>query len=376
MDKCRVCGAALLGTPVFELHNMPKSAQFFPKEDELENEKGIDIILYQCEYCGHVQAAGAPVPYYRDVIRATAVSGEMRQFRLGQFKNFVDKYGLYGKKIIEIGAAAGDYLDVMTEVNPESYGLEHSEKSVEAGRKNGLKMIQDFIETEDHEVSGAPYDAFYIMNYLEHIPDPSAFLRGIANNLAEDAVGLVEVPNFDMMLKEKLYSEFIQDHLSYFTEDSFRTVLTKSGFEVLGMEVIWHDYIISAVVRKRKKLDLSAMAHQREKIYNIVHEYINNCEKKGQKIAVWGAGHQALADIALLEMDSHIEVVLDSADFKQNLYTPATHIKIVAPDKMTELGIGAVIIMAGSYSQEIGRIMDAKYPGVEWVILGSDGLIR
>ena len=376
MEKCRVCGAVLHGAPVFELHNMPKSAQFFPREEELETEKGIDIILYQCEYCGHVQAAGEPVPYFRDVIRATAVSGEMKQFRLSQFRDFVQKYDLYGRKIIEIGAAAGDYLDIMADVNPESYGLEHSEKSVETGIQNGLKMIRGFIENEEYKINGAPYDGFYIMNYLEHIPDPSAFLRGIANNLADDAVGLVEVPNFDMMLKEKLYSEFIQDHLSYFTEDSFRNLLTKSGFEVLGMEVIWHDYIISAVVRKRKRLDLSAMARQREKIYNIVHEYIDSCEKKGQKIAVWGAGHQALADIALLEMDRHIEVVLDSAGFKQNLYTPATHIKIVAPNLMTELGIGAVIIMAGSYSQEIGRIMDAEYPEVEWVILGPDGLIR
>lgn len=374
MDKCRLCGAVLRGKPVYVLNNMPKSAQFFPKYEELENERGIDIILYQCDYCGHIQAAGAPVPYYKDVIRATAVSGEMKAFRSKQFHDFITKYSLSGKRIVEIGAAAGDYLSVMAQENVDAYGLEHSEESIKKAEQNGLSMICGFVDDEEYRIPGAPYDAFYIMNYLEHIPDPSAFLRGISNNLCDEGVGIVEVPNFDMMLKENLYSEFIQDHLSYFTEDTLRTVLVKSGFEVLDLKVIWHDYIISAVVRKRKKLDLLPMERQRKKLYDIVHEYVKKCEEKGLKIAAWGAGHQALATIALLELDKHLSVVLDSADFKQNLYTPATHIPVVAPDKIKELGIGAVIIMAGSYSEEIGRIMDKKFRDVEWVILGSEGL--
>ncbi len=372
--KCRLCGAVLTGAPVFELNNMPKSAQFFPDESELETEKGIDIILYQCDGCGHVQASGAPVSYYKDVIRATAVSGEMKEFRTRQFREFVEAHGLSGKKIIEIGAAFGDYLAIMSEVNADTYGLEHSEESVKKAEKAGLRMIRGFVEDEQYDIPGAPYDAFYIMNYLEHIPEPVSFLKGIRRNLSEDGIGLVEVPNFDMMLRQNLYSEFIQDHLSYFTEATLKTALELSGFEVLDIRSIWHDYIISAVVRKRKLLDLTPMTRQREKIYNLIHTYIDECESKGYKIAAWGAGHQALATIALLELDKHLEVVLDSADFKQNLYTPGTHLRVVAPGKMTELGINAVIIMAGSYSDEIGRIMDETYPDVEWVILGSDGM--
>ena len=78
--------------------------------------------------------------------------------------------------------------------------------------------------------------------------------------------------------------------------------------------------------------------------------------------------------MSLLGMSEYVDFVLDSADFKQGYYTPATHIKIVAPSEMISEGINMVIIMAGSYSEEISRIMDKDYPNIEWRILGSDGL--
>ena len=113
---------------------------------------------------------------------------------------------------------------------------------------------------------------------------------------------------------------------------------------------------------------------QREKNYEEIQSFISQCKNRNQRIAVWGAGHQALATISLLEIYKHIEVVFDSAEFKQNLYTPCTHIKVVSPKLMKKYSIDVVIIIAGSYSEEIGRIMDREYPNVEWVILGSEGL--
>ena len=65
----------------------------------------------------------------------------------------------------------------------------------------------------------APFDGFYMMSFLEHLPDLRGVVAGIRNNLKDGACGLVEVPNFGMMLKKKLYAELIIDHLFYFTVD-------------------------------------------------------------------------------------------------------------------------------------------------------------
>ena len=73
------------------------------------------------------------------------------------------------------------------------------------------------------------------------------------------------------------------------------------------------------------------------------------------------AGHQALAVMALTELKDKIKYVVDSAPFKQGKYTPATHIPIVSPDTLSSNPVDAVIVMTGSYSDEVARITQQKY---------------
>jgi len=91
------------------------------------------------------------------------------------------------------------------------------------------------------------------LNFLEHLPDPNSTLRGIYNNLTDDAIGLVEVPVFDMILRNKLFSEFIGDHLLYFTKETLTATLRLNGFEIIDCNEEWYEYIISATVKKRRK---------------------------------------------------------------------------------------------------------------------------
>lgn len=374
MIKCRCCGQILPKTDLITYSNMPKSAQFFPEEVELDAECGVDIQLKQCAYCGLVQAAGQPVSYYRDVIRATGVSCEMRKFREKQYQSWVEEFALQEKKIIEIGCGCGEYMAFMEQTKADVYGLEHLTASVRTGKKAGHRIYEGFVETEEYLIPEGPYDGFYMMNFLEHIPEPGVFLRGIANNLNDGAAGLVEVPNFDMMLQKSLYSEFIQDHLSYFTEDTLRNVLEMNGFEVLQCGSIWYDYILSARVRKRVPVNVDGFLKKQEQIKKQLRQFLEEQKCMGRRVAAWGAGHQALANLSLLEMADDIVYVIDSAAFKQDKYTPATHIPIVAPQRLEKGEVQTVIIMAAGYSAEVWGIMDKEHPGIEKVILTEDGL--
>ena len=198
-----------------------------------------------------------------------------------------------------------------------------------------------------------------MLNSLEHLPNINSTLKGIYNNLSENAIGIIEVPNFDMILKNNLFSEFTRDHLFYFTKETLKTTLELNGYEVLECSVIWHDYIISAIIRKREKMSLNHFYEQKDKIKKEIQEYINQFGDKN--VAVWGAGHQALAIISMAEIKNKIKYVIDSADFKQNKYTPATHIPIVSPETIDSNPIDAIIIIAGSYSDEVCKIIKEKY---------------
>jgi len=183
----------------------------------------------------------------------------------------------------------------------------------------------------------------------------------------------VEVPNFDMILEKRLFSEFIPDHLAYFTQNTLQTALQLNGFELLECRPVWHNYILSAVVKKRNILDISDFNSQKDKIILEINQFMERFA--AGKVAVWGAGHQALAMLSLAEMAGKILYVVDSAPFKQNRFTPATHIPIVPPDMLAKEPVEAVIIMAASYSDEVERIIKRDFsPGIVTAILRDYGL--
>ena len=53
--------------------------------------------------------------------------------------------------------------------------------------------------------------------------------------------------------------------------------------------------------------------------------------------------------------------LISREDFKQNKFTPASHIPIVAPSKIHSYDIEAVIVMAASYSNEVVKILRKDY---------------
>jgi 2-polyprenyl-3-methyl-5-hydroxy-6-metoxy-1,4-benzoquinol methylase len=359
INKCRVCGHKFFEEPLLRYENMPRAAQFLPDAESLASDRGVNLEICQCSGCGLVQLSNDPVPYYKEVIRASAFSEEMKDFRRKQFCDFVEKFSLKRKKVIEIGCGCGEFLSIMQQFGVEAYGLEYSEESVMQCVKNGLKVSKGFIQSSTNRLNFAPFDAFFILNFLEHLPDPNSALRGIYCNLTDDAIGLVEVPNFDMILRNKLFYEFICDHLFYFTKETLNTTLRLNGFEIIDCKEEWYNYIISVVVKKREKLDLSHFYEYQAKLKNEIDEYIHRFKDK--KVAVWGAGHQALAIISLMKIADKVKYVVDSATFKQGKYTPATHVPIVSPDKLESDPVDAVIVMAAGYSDEVAKIIRQKF---------------
>lgn len=372
IDKCRVCEGEL--HKILSFYNMPGSAQNFPTKETLHLDSGEDLEVCQCSWCNLIQLNCEPVSYYKEVIRSAAFSEDMGIFRKKQFTEFVDSYRLSGKDILEIGCGRGEYMSLMAQCDVNVSGIEYSTESVESCRAAKLDVNKCYINTEDEPLGfNKRFDAFYILNFLEHLPNINEVLRGAAKNLKEDAVGLVEVPNFDMILRNKLFSEFISDHLYYFTKDTLRMTLERNGFEIIECKEIWYDYIISAVVRKRKKTDISHFKTHQETITKEIKEYISQYGAK--KVAIYGAGHQALAIISLTNIRNDIKYVVDDATFKQNKYTPATHIPIVSKDSLRMDPVEAVLVMAASYSDEVAEKLRKHFgKTIDIAILRDDGL--
>lgn len=371
---CRLCHSLLKSEPLLRYSGMPKSAQHFPTNETLSLDQPVELVILQCPHCGLVQLANEPVPYFREVIRATAFSAEMGIFRQQQLAEFVDRYQLTNKKAIEIGSGRGEYLELLRQQGLDARGVEYGADAVSACRQQGLTVEQGYIERADYILADGPFDCFFSFNFLEHMPEPGEMLKGLANNLTDGAIGLVEVPNFDMMLRERQFTEFVTDHLSYFTRETLTQLLGMNGFEVLDCQEIWHDYIISATVRKRRRIATDCFHQSQASLTWALHNFIGDLD--ASQVAVWGAGHQALAVIAMADLAAKVGCVVDSAPFKQNKFTPGTHLSIVAPDDFFQKSTAAaLIIMAAGYSDEVAaNVRNQSHRHLRIAILRSRGL--
>lgn len=370
---CRLCKSDSTCEHLLKIENQPASAQGF-FENQIDAYRKFDLEIFECNDCGLVQHASEPVSYYKDVIRSVAYSAEMKRYRICQFEEFLSNYKLFNARLLEIGAGKGEYLDLFHEAGAKKlYGLENSlvgYNYIKAKKYNAQRGFLDdkFINKWAHK-----FDAVVCFNFLEHWPDLRTSLINLKSLLTDDGIGLIEVPNFDYMLDNEIYTEFTVDHLYYFTKEALRNVLQRTGYEVISIKSIWQDYILSARVRKRPKIDIRALEKKKERK---TAELISFLSRYQGELVVWGAGHQALSILAIIEGDKFINYVVDSAPFKQGKYCPGTGLKIFPPKQLAIDCPRGVIVMGAGYSDEIVKIIKEDFCNIRDVFIMTEDGIR
>ena len=373
MKKCISCKGSL--HELMKIENMPTSAQDIPTKEELDKDSGIEVSLCVCEDCGLVQLKNDAVYYYRDVIRAGGYSTTMEALRKSQYKHFIEFASLEGKKIIEVGCGRGEFLGMLSDFPVEGYGTEHKKDLVEIAKKAGLRVDEDFPESEDHIFKNGPFDAFMSFNFLEHQPHPRTYLKAIYNNLGDEGYGLITVPSFEYIMEQNSFYEIIPDHIAYYSFESLTHLLNICGFEVLEKETVNRD-TISMIVKKRKLPDICGIISKKNDIATEVVETVKKYAKAG-KIAIWGASHQGFTLCATTGIADYVDCIIDSAPFKQGKYAPASHIPIISPDEARKRKLEAIIIVAPGYTNEIANIIKTTFEnGIDIYTLMTDRLSR
>ena len=432
MNYCIACRSKLPDRPLFVLEDAPASAQDIPDAEEVKQDQGVKLGLYQCAECGLVQFDCTPVSYYRDVIRAGGFTTTMTGLRRSQYRHLIETYHLEGKRFLEVGCGRGEFLKVLTEFPVQVYGMEHKADLVRIAQAEGLQVWQEFPETEKQVFGGktagmlpqsvirqreeaeaqteGPFDVFLSFNFLEHQPEPDVMLQAIRSNLAEDGMGLVTVPALEYILEQGSYYELIRDHIAYYSFATLGELLTRNGFTVLEEEMLNRD-TISMIVRKNpdwapengKGVGAGQTAESGEKAGTLletadgegessvarilsagyrqvtreVNRLLETLTARGKSLAVWGASHQGFTLTATTRLGSQARYIIDSAPFKQGRYAPASHLPIVAPEHFTQEPVDVILIVAPGYTDEIaGSIRKRFTPCPQILTLRTDRIER
>lgn len=368
---CRLCSALLDDGAALTLEPAPAGAQHFLEqpEDDGRGNGSIALAIAQCFECGLVQSTSAAVAYYRRVISAAGLSPAMREHRAAQAKAFVDAHGLKGKPVVEIGCHSGYFLDILEKTGVVATG---TESGAEPSDPSQQPRIVDSYPEPGTIIPGGPFAAFFCLNFLEHSPDPRAFLRGVRENLTEDGCGLIEVPNYAQQRRLGRVFDYIADHLCYFQADTLATAIALSGFVLERLEETRNGENLEAWVRRRKPADLSEDANVIAATQKKLADWLADHRQAGRRVAIWGASHQALTLLARLERNDALGI-FDSAEFKQGRYAPITRLPILKPTVEALREIDCILIVAGGYEREIGASLRAtfQFPRPTFFMKGS-----
>jgi len=348
---CRLCNSNIDGSKILTLAPMPSAAQSFLDLNELKYDKSITLNIYKCNYCGLIQLSNMPVPYFKEVIRATTFSESAKKIKREEFIRLIKKYNLLNNKTLEIGAATGDVVELLNEVGLDAEGLEYSQSNVEYAIKRNRNVKLGYILDIDSTFN-SKYDFIISINYIEHQPNTQQFIRKIYHILKTNGLCYITAPNVEYLLNTYTLYEFVADHLVYFDKYTIQRAFEINGFDILESGVINNQNDVYVVAKKREIHPIQEMTIVYELISKLKN-IIRNHNQRNENVAIWGAGHRTLALLSLGNI-KNISCIVDSAPFKQNKFSPITHIKIISPSELLKSDVKVVLVMLpGIYPDEV-----------------------
>lgn len=339
--NCRGCSSPDM-VNLLSLDGFPKAAQFFLTGlEQSAEDSAITLLISQCEDCGLVQLRNEPVSYYKDVITAAALSNKSKEKLIDEWAPIVKKYMLDGKKAMEIGACRGEFLSILNQLGLDAVGLEGSRENILISESIGVKVQHGYLLDATFEDQ---FDLVVCNNYLEHQPNVKGFLKKTREILAPDGLVYFSVPNFDYLLSRSCLYEFVADHLVYFNHKTLRLTFEANGFDVQIQYEKNNGNDLVILAKKSAGVDLHSHCKTLDRVVASLRALLSDAAGAGRTVVSWGAGHRALALLALADARS-IEYVVDSAPFKQNMITPQTHLHVRSPEYLMQHGCDILILM-------------------------------
>lgn len=149
------------------------------------------------------------------------------------------------KKVLEVGCATGYISKNLKKNGCYVVGIEIDKNAAEVAKRYCDEVITGDIETL--ELPSDKFDVILFMDVLEHLKDPESVLKKVMNNLKEDGIVIVSVPNIAnwKIRLNLLFGNFNyttigildETHLRFFTYKTIKKLIDKAGLKVVHEDI-------------------------------------------------------------------------------------------------------------------------------------------
>ena len=251
-----------------------------------------NIKVVECIDCGFIHHFPSPTQeeldvFYKDYFEESTPSPNFND----KFESFVEYIGGEpDKRILDVGAWDGDFLELFKNIKWERVGIEPNRKKRDLLESMGIIVFDELFQKIDYSKLGK-FDAINFSFVLEHVLYPKDILQITFDKLLKSSgVICVEVPNDFNPLQDAIVESLNvplywldYSHINYFNVNSLEALIKSIGYEVLLKEVSFpveffalsgDNYIgnhkIGRIIH-RKRLDFEE---------NLVNAGLNNVKRK------------------------------------------------------------------------------------------------
>jgi len=205
----------------------------------------------QCENCGLIYTnpmvlADKVQEAYRfsmvnELWIEVLLNKENQAWQKKYFTTMLDKIEEYSNrgKLLDIGCSIGLFMKLAEKRGWETHGIELGERAFKYCKDSGLNVNQKLLEECEFHV---PFQTITAFGLLEHVNDPITLLSKVRENLSNDGLLAVIVPNVfslaTMILREKSTTFDGRNHLLYFSLETIKYLFKKCGFEIVHLDTM------------------------------------------------------------------------------------------------------------------------------------------
>ena len=211
--------------------------------------------IYGCEGCGLLFQWPMPP----DEVLEAAYSGVVdplymaeRENRILTFRKVVRTLGPGGgRRLLDVGAYCGYFLEVAREGGFRAEGLELSRWAAWHARAQGFT-----VHTEPLEVRATSADRYHVLtmwDVVEHLPDPREELAAAHDLLVPGGrlhLSTIDTGSLVARLLGRRWPWLMDMHLVYFDRPTLSALLEEAGFRVLEIGTYSHTVSAGYLLRK------------------------------------------------------------------------------------------------------------------------------
>jgi len=202
---------------------------------------GVCGLGWRAELPGDAELAGL---YGDDYLERWGIDGpaelaRVRAMKAASYRRFLRDVRTHqgGGRLLDVGCALGFLLGTARELGFEVRGLDLNAAAIAAARRE----FGDCVHAgplDERAFPGERFDVVTLIDVLEHVPDPGAFLATVRGRLASGGIVAAVLPDAasaSARLLGSRWPHYNAEHLFYWTPASLTRFLEREGWRVLGL---------------------------------------------------------------------------------------------------------------------------------------------